>query len=780
MTTFGEKLRELRRTASLSQEELAERAGLTAAAVGALERGERRHPYPHTVAALATALGLSDPDRRALAGLVPVRPRAGAVSPDEGWPATAPPSPMAPIVGRRRELDALRGLLSRPGVRLVTLTGPGGVGKTRVATEAARGLGETFTDGVAWVDLGGVREAGAVFAAVARGFGLPEASSLPVEHAVQAYLRRRRVLVVLDGFEHLLEATSDILDLLRACPGVTILVTSREALHVSGEHEFQVRPLGLPAPDTASVRAVGSADAVKLLVQRARAVVPDFRLTAANTGPIVEICTRLDGLPLALELAAVQLKYFSPADLARALATGAVFEGRARAIPARQRSLQATLDWSHGLLGPGERVLFRRLAVFRGGFSVESAAAVCADEHIPEAAVPALLAALVDKSLLFQRTAGDGRLGMLLTVQQYAAARLAESPDEDSTRGRHALHMAELAEAEENALHGAGREQAIWRLGLDDDNFRAALEWSVASAPARCAGVRLAGALGWYWIFRGALTEMRHWTRTLLSEEPPCQTEHLAALFYTAAASSWKDGDIDRAAAYADQAIERSRGADERRLAFAISLRGLVAVSSGRGPEAVALHRESLACFRSLGDPWGQAYASANLGDALFVSGNPGAAAECYDRALTEFAREKDAWGQAIVLHTLGNIAFSDGDFRMAAERYEASIAFDRQAGNRIELARSEVALSAAALHLGDIETAATALEDSLSTWEDYANADGRALCFLGMAAVARIRGEPAASALLQQAAREAAAHPAVYAVDPGIFAPFLADEAGW
>ncbi|MCK9518042.1 MAG: helix-turn-helix domain-containing protein [Dehalococcoidia bacterium] len=779
MATFGDRLRELRRAASLSQEELAERSGLTAAAVGALERGERRHPYPHTVAALGDALGLSDAERRELVALVPPRGRAAAPSPGERGLGPTPPSPMAPIVGRRRELDRLRTLLCRPEVRLVTLTGPGGVGKTRAAMEIARELEDQFPDGVAWFELAAIVEAGAVPSAIARGFGLAEEPATPPETTLAHHLRRHRLLLVLDGFEHLLDATPVIVGLLQACPGLTVLVTSREALHVSGEHEVQLAPLGLPAAAASGVRAVGSADAVRLLVQRAQAVAADFRLTPANAAAVAEVCVRVDGLPLALELAAPYLKHFSPAELSRRLASGIALESGARAIPPRQRSLQGTLDWSHDLLDGRERVLFRRLAVFRGGFSAESAAAVCAHGELHESVVPGVLAALVDKSLVVSRGGGDGRFAMLEVVHRYAMARLAESADERLTRARHALHMAELAESAEETLRGRTGKEAMRRLDLDEGNFRVALEWSLASPESRCEGARIAGALGWYWLMRGAVPEARYWTRALLAEPSACRNEHLAALLYTAAACSWKDGDLARAAAYVDEAVTRARdGGDQRHLAFAVGLQGLIAVSAGRGSEAVALQRESLACFRSLGHAWGEAYALANLGDALFDTGDLDAAKDCYNRALATFVREQDLWGQAIVVHTLGNIALREGEFRLAADLYQASIGLDRRMGNRTELARSLVAFGGALLHLGEVEAAAAAIEESLSTWDDYENADGRALCLTGLAAVARLRGELDASQRLLAEAREAVSdRPAVYVVDPGIFEPFLAGE---
>lgn len=374
-SSFGERLRRLREAAGLTQEELAERAGLTRDAIGALERGLRRRPYPRTVRTLSAVLGLSDEECEAFQASVP---RRGAPSPASRVisPASLPARP-TPLIGRESEAAELRRLLTG-GARLLTLTGPGGIGKTRLALEVVSGAARDFPDGVVFIDLAALNDPVSVIPAIARGLGVREVSGHPLLTTLGSYLGDRQLLLLLDNFEHLLDAAPEVAELLDACPGLKCLVTSRAPLRLRGEREYPVQPLTLPdLTHVPSVDEVADVASVQLFLQRARDVLPSFALTRANAPAVAAICQRLDGLPLAIELAASRIKLLPPtallAWLDRALP---VLVGGARDLPERQRTIAGAIGWSHDLLDAAARALFRSLSVFAGGWTLEAAEAL--------------------------------------------------------------------------------------------------------------------------------------------------------------------------------------------------------------------------------------------------------------------------------------------------------------------------------------------------------------------------------------------------------------------
>src|SRR5215212_2401605 len=509
---FGRRLRRLRETAGLTQEELAEKADLSAKGISDLERGERRRPYPNTVRALSDALELPEDERAPLLATVPRRESFRAAATTAAVSEHVLQVPSTPLVGRERDLEVIKASLHRSEVRLLTLTGTGGVGKTRLALEAVRDSAQLFPDGRAFVALASLSSADLVMPTVVRSLGLREAKSQAPREVLRIHLQGKRLLLTLDNFEHVLEAAFEVSSLIEVCPDLCVLVTSRAPLRVRGEHEYPVPPLTLPASTKSpEIEDVSNSASGRLFVERAKEASPAFELTAENAGVVASICRRLAGLPLALELAAAKATFLDPVTMLSRLEQ-VLSTGWARDLPERQRTIRASLDWSYNLLDGPQQELFGRLSVFSGGFTLEAAEAVgAAREEVGSGNVLDLLGRLVDQSLVVRSlTEGASRYGMLEPVRQYALEKLEQSGEIEETRQVHAMYFLALAEEIEPQLIGPWEAEAFGRLEEELDNVRAALSWASEHGEA-ALGLRLGGALMSFWLTEGHFGEGRGW-----------------------------------------------------------------------------------------------------------------------------------------------------------------------------------------------------------------------------------------------------------------------------
>ena len=577
---FGVVLRRLRDTAGLTQEELAEAAGLSGKAIGALERGERRRPHPHTVRSLAKALGLSEEERAPLLAAAAPRTRsvesaAGASGNPTGGMTGQPNEPPTALIGRDGLVAELVEALTDPaGPRggrspLVTLTGPGGVGKTRLALRVATVLSAEL-DEVRVVRLAPVRDSAGVVTAVARSLGVVSLGPTPAIDLVVEHLLGRRALLVLDNLEHLMEAAGFVAELIRRCPDLRVLVTSRSRLRLRGEREVAVPPLQLPEPGAVGRLAAAQAPAMQLLLDRARDGDPSFQLRDDNAEHLVTLCRRLDGLPLALELAAAQLRFLDPSSLLARLDRVLAAEGP-RDLPERQRTMRSTLAWSYDLLPDAERALFRRVSVFAGSFDIDAAEAVLPDplgsvEELPISRddVIVLLGRLVEQSLVVVERGGEGvRYRLLEPVRQYARELL----DHDAERAadlldRHAAHYAARIDGLAQRVRGHDQVSALSRASADLADLRAAMAWATDRGRYATAA-HICWELWPYLWLAGAHDEGRaEMERLLAADLDDVWRGRMAGV---AAAFAYACGDFPRCAELSSQAVALGESADDAR-----------------------------------------------------------------------------------------------------------------------------------------------------------------------------------------------------------------------
>lgn len=724
--SFGALLRRLRQDAGLTQEELAERAGLSVRGISDLERGVNRSARRETARLFADALGLRGEERRHF--LEAARGRATAPS-----ALGFVPVPPTPLIGRVRELSTMRELFAAPGVRLVTLIGPGGIGKTRLALEYAARVAADYRDGVWFVDLAPLADPALVSVAIAHAVGAGERAAITPLDTLAASLGAKQTLLVLDNFEHLLEAAPDVAHLLARCPQLQLLVTSRAPLRLRAEQVLVVPPLPLPEQDDASTLARMQAnEAVTLFVQRAHAAHEDFALATENAAAVSEICRRLDGLPLAIELAAARVPLLSPAAIAARLDRRlALLSEGPRDLPPRHQTLRNAIAWSYQLLQPAEQRLFRALGVFAGGATlaaadwvggrrtevggdrrqVEASSSRGVGHDAPPTSVLDSAATLAGWGLLRQEhwTSDEPRLTMLETIREYAVERLVELDEAGAAQHAHAAYFLALAEEAEPQL--TGPRQADWLATLDgeQDNLRAALAWSLAAGD-RDMSLRLAGALWWYWEIRGHFAEGQSWLERALESEQDGDVRGRAKALFGLGAIAYRRRDLPTSETCLRQALPLFRALDDPSgAASCLAFLGLGAMVRGRLDEAEAFHEEALRAARA-------------AGDSVIITGT---------------------------LSNLGEVAHARGDLARAAQFYEASLQAAEAMANPLVTARSLTNVATVSAEVGEVQRAAALHRDALRVYRDVGDRRGIASSLEGLAALAVIQSRAAEAARL-------------------------------
>ncbi len=635
--------------------------------------------------------------------------------------ASALPRPLSSLVGRQRETAAVRDLILRDGERLVTLIGPGGVGKTRLSLRVAAEIAGEFADGAVFVPLAAVTDPDLVPAAIARELGVHEAGDRPVLANLAGLLRERNLLLVLDNLEQVLEAAPAVAELLSACPRLVVLATSRAALHLSGECEFPVPPLALPGPGGAAGDPV-DADAIRLFATRARSVDSEFALTTDNAPIVAAICRRLDGLPLAIELAAARAKVLSPpALLARLERRLDVLGHGPRDLPARQRTMRDAVAWSYDLLSSEERALFRRLSVFVGGFTLEAAEEIAGVGESPGFDTLDGVAALVDHSLVRRSQASDGesRFELLETIRAYAMERLDASGEETSTREGHASYFLALASEACTAFEGPERAIARERVAREHDNLRAALAWTVERGDAETAQ-RLATYLARFWVVLGHVAEGRVWLDKVVELDGPSRPETRAdALCWAAQFASHRD-DAEHAERLATEALDVAReGGYERGVAMALHQFGQVAHRRGDLNAAAAHYEDAVARFRRLEEPIYEGVALRDLGVVAGAQDEHDRATAFHEEALAVWRRLDHPWGVPAALRDLADEALCRGDAAAALPLYRESLGRWRLLGEKLHVAGSLLGPATVALESGQAERAARLLGASAALHEE-------------------------------------------------------------
>jgi predicted ATPase len=661
---------------------LAERAGLSPRGLSDLERGARRAPYRDTMLRLADALRLQPADREDLLSAGRRRPRSQALS--QARSAALLPITLSTFVGRQTELVDLRARLE--STRLVTLTGPGGVGKSRLAIELATQIADTFGDGVCFVPLEAIRDPDLVGPTMAKSLGIRDLGGQSLLQRLEEQLRTRRLLLVLDNFECVVAAAALVGDLLASTQNLKVLVTSREPLRIQGEQELLLAPLSLPDPNRLPrLEALPDYGAIALFIDRAAAINPGFALNSETAAAVAEICARLDGLPLAIELAAARIRYLSPrAIVSRLEHRLALLSDGPRDLPQRHHTLRAAIAWSYELLDEPDRRVFRQCSVFVGGFSLAAAEAVAADAD-GRGDVLDRVGSLVAKSLVHAADGPDAepRFGMLETIREFGLEQLEASRELDRTRARHAAFFLGMAERAEPEL--LGHDQVSWmhKLSADYDNIRAILAWSRDGLIEAEVGLRLVGALGSFWMWWGDIREGRQAADAILrlpSTQAPTPIRARAVL---AAA---------RMAVLQDDVIATR-----------------------------AFTHESTAIFREHGDLQGTARALIIQAVAEIAAQDNHAAGELLQEAIPLARQADDGWGLALGLSQMMSVLRTAGDYATAAAVGEEALAAARPIGDRVTFGLSLAGLGWLARLRGDTEAATALFHEALEVSSEFA-----------------------------------------------------------
>jgi predicted ATPase/transcriptional regulator with XRE-family HTH domain len=728
--SFGYWLRLKRKALDLTREALADRVGCSVSTIRKLEEEERR-PSAQIAELLAEIFKIPTTERTAFLRFARGDWRSAPSLGDEEapWNVSTPalsqqprsnlPATFTSLIGRDKDIAAVQDYLTNPDIRLVTLIGAPGIGKTRLSIASASQSLADFPDGVFFVALAPLDQPSLLPSAIAQALGYVEKSDLPDEKRLMEGIGNKRMLFVLDNCEHLIEDVAPLAaSLLSACPRLKILTTSREALRIPGEWLYSVPALDMPKEfSIVDIETISEFPALVLFAERARAARSDFALNAENIRAVASICSQLDGLPLAIELIAARVKTLSIEQIAARLDDRfALLTSGSRIAPSRQQTLRATLDWSYELLTETERELFRQLSVFVGGFTLdalESVALLDSNQSILDA-----LSRLVDKSLLLVEQQDQPRYRFLEPIRQYARDKLSETRGSNLIQDRHLHYYLRVAEETEPYLFGAGQQDWKNRLELDHDNLRVALAWSLESNQFE-AGLKMAGALAWFWHGKGHLSEGNLWLEKILASGIGNQGKERAKALRASSILSTGTGDYIRARAFAESSIKLYREiGDNRSAGLVLADLGASLHWDGKEEEAIESLEESLRLLRATGERWGIAYALSWLGDTWFRMGDIERAATSWEESLRLTEELGDDYLMGWSLGGLADVARLRTDYKRATGMFKESLSLYQSSGNKFGPPFSMEALALVAVALGNAKRAAR-LWGAASAWRE-------------------------------------------------------------